>query len=273
MPPSASRVGLRFWLITAAALAAMAITASLGRWQLSRAAEKQALQATLDTRTRLPAVGADELLEAAKEQQGPMGAPPTDAEVSPHAPNLVHRQVSLEGHWLADHTVFLDNRQMQGRPGFFVLTPLQLQGRADVVMVQRGWIPRNFQDRTQLPPVSTPVGPVRVQGRVAAAPSRLYEFQGGHSAEGSSRIRQNLDLAAFRAETGLALSSLTVLQTDPAGPTGDGLLRDWPVVGAGVDKHYGYAFQWFGLCGLIALLYVWFQIVRRFIRPRSQPAA
>ena len=45
------------------------------------------------------------------------------------------------------------------------------------------------------------------------------------------------------------------------------------VVGAGVDKHYGYAFQWFGLCGLIALLYVWFQIVRRFIRPRSHPAA
>jgi len=45
------------------------------------------------------------------------------------------------------------------------------------------------------------------------------------------------------------------------------------VVGTGVDKHYGYAFQWFGLCGLMALLYVWFQIVRRFIRPRSQSAA
>jgi len=80
-------------------------------------------------------------------------------------------------------------------------------------------------------------------------------------------------LAAFRTETGLALAPLTVLQTGPVGDAGDGLLRDWPVVGAGVEKHYGYAFQWFGLCGLIALLYVWFQIVRRFIRPRSQPAA
>jgi surfeit locus 1 family protein len=46
--------------------------------------------------------------------------------------------------------------------------------------------------------------------------------------------------------------------------------RDWPAVSSGVDKHYGYAFQWFGLCGLIALLYVWFQIVRRFIRPRRE---
>ncbi len=37
-------LGLRFWLIAAAAVAGMLITASMGRWQLSRAAEKEALQ-------------------------------------------------------------------------------------------------------------------------------------------------------------------------------------------------------------------------------------
>jgi cytochrome oxidase assembly protein ShyY1 len=46
----------------------------------------------------------------------------------------------------------------------------------------------------------------------------------------------------------------------------EGLLREWPVVASGVAKHHGYAFQWFGLSGLIALLYVWFQIVQ----PRRQ---
>jgi surfeit locus 1 family protein len=40
------------------------------------------------------------------------------------------------------------------------------------------------------------------------------------------------------------------------------LLREWPQAATGVEKHYGYAFQWFGLALLIALLYVWFQIVR-----------
>ena len=178
----------------------------------------------------------------------------------------------LQGHWLPEHTVYLDNRQMRGRPGFFVLTPLQLAGPdGGVGLVQRGWGARNFQDRVELPPVETPQDVlVQVQGTVAAPPSRLYEFRGADSAQGSSRIRQNLDLASFRTETGLALAPFTVLQT---GAASEGLLRDWPVVGTGVDKHYGYAFQWFGLCGLIALLYVWFQIVRRFIRPRSQPAA
>jgi cytochrome oxidase assembly protein ShyY1 len=80
-------------------------------------------------------------------------------------------------------------------------------------------------------------------------------------------IRQNLDLAAFRSATQLPLLDLSVVQL---GEPGEGMQRDWPVVSSGVDKHYGYAFQWFGLCGLIALLYVWFQIVRRFIRPRRE---
>ncbi|OYD48342.1 SURF1 family protein [Acidovorax kalamii] len=260
-------LGLRFWLITLATVAGMLVTASLGRWQLSRAAQKEALQAMLDARGRMPAMDGRVLLSQ-----------PTMAAAK--AETLVHRAVVLEGRWLPEHTVYLDNRQMNGRPGFFVLTPLQLVGTpSGVVLVQRGWVPRNFQDRTQLPQVQTPQDVVvRVVGRVAAAPSRLYEFgggdssAGGHGAEGSSRIRQNLDLAAFRTETGLALAPLTVVQTGEAVGAGDGLQRDWPVVGAGVDKHYGYAFQWFGLCGLMALLYVWFQIVRRFIRPRSQPA-
>jgi surfeit locus 1 family protein len=175
----------------------------------------------------------------------------------------------LEGQWMPAHTVYLDNRQMHGKPGFYVVTPLLLQDEKTVVLVQRGWIPRNFQDRTQVPHVDTPSGVVQVRGRLAGLPSRLFELGGGDSGQGSSRIRQNLDFAALSAEVQKTVLALTVVQL---GAASEGLLRDWPAVSSGVDKHYGYAFQWFGLCGLIALLYVWFQIVRRFIRPRSQPA-
>ncbi|MEG2818833.1 MAG: SURF1 family cytochrome oxidase biogenesis protein, partial [Comamonas sp.] len=80
-----------------------------------------------------------------------------------------------------------------------------------------------------------------------------------------SRIRQNADIPAWAQQSGLSLLGLSILQT---GAAGDGLLRDWPVINAGVQKHYGYAFQWFGLCLLIVLLYVWFQLVRRFFLRR-----
>lgn len=258
MTASRAPLGARFWWILLATLVGMGTTAALGRWQLSRAAQKLSLQAAMDARGQLPAL-----------EGGTLTA---HAGLDGSAESLVHRAVLLRGRWLPEHTVYLDNRQMQGRPGFYVLTPLLLsEPGKGAVLVQRGWAPRNFQNRAQLPAVVTPAETeVQIEGRVAAAPSRLYEFDGVHGTEGSSRIRQNLDLAAFRAETGLALAPLTVVQT---GAASEGLLRDWPVVGTGVDKHYGYAFQWFGLCGLMAILYVWFQIVRRFVRPRSQPAA
>ena len=249
-------LGLRFWLITLATVAGMLLTASLGRWQLSRAAQKETLQAMLDARGRMPAMDGRVLLSQ-------------PAVATTEAETLVHRAVVLEGRWVPEHTVYLDNRQMNGRPGFFVLTPLQLEGAAHSVLVQRGWIARNFQDRTALASVETPQGEVEVTGRLALGPSRLLELAGADKGPGASRIRQNLELAAFAAETGLALAPLTVVQTQ--GPA-DGLLRQWPAFSAGVEKHHGYAFQWFGLSGLIALLYVWFQFVRR-LHPRSPRTA
>jgi len=172
------------------------------------------------------------------------------------APELVHRRVEVRGRWLAARTVYLDNRQMFGRPGFFVLTPLELQPGGLVLLVQRGWVPRDFEDRQKVPAIETPPGEVVVQGRWALPPSKLYDM----GEEGRGAIRQNLDLQQFRLETGLALGEMTVQQT---GAASEGLARDWPPINTGVSKHYGYAFQWFGLCALMAILYGWFQIVPR----------
>ncbi len=71
------------------------------------------------------------------------------------------------------------------------------------------------------------------------------------------------------AETGLPLLDVSLLQTGKTGVEADGLQRDWPEANLGVAKHYGYAFQWWGLAALIATLYVWFQIVRRIRNRRS----
>ena len=61
----------RFWLVTLLALAAVLVTASLGRWQLSRAAQKLALQAAIDERQRQPALPAQ-----APQRQGTGPAQP-----------------------------------------------------------------------------------------------------------------------------------------------------------------------------------------------------
>jgi len=206
-------------------------------------------------------------LQTAREQQAALL--PIDAESlglegdsQVNRQGLMHRRIELNGHWLPEHTVYLDNRQMNGRPGFYVLTPLKLRPSGIVILVQRGWAARSFLDRAALPVVLTPAGDVTVSGHLAPWPSRLYDFGGNETGP----IRQNLDLSHYRQQTGLPLLGVSVQQT---GTESEGLLREWPVVASGVEKHHGYAFQWFGLSALIASLYVWFQIVQ----PRRKKTA
>ncbi len=237
-------------VVLIAAVLGVAATSALGTWQLNRAAQKLALEAALESRAALPELRASELANSAA------------AAVPQHS-----QRTRLTGQWMASHTVFLDNRQMNDKPGFFVVTPLKLIGSNEAVVVQRGWVPRNFVDRAALPVVPTPAGEVEVTGLIAPPPSRLFEFAG--AAPGP--IRQNLDLVAYAVEVGTPLKPLSVLQSDnrATNPAADGLLRQWPRPATGVQKHHGYAFQWFALSALMAGLYVWFQLIRPRLRATS----
>ena len=232
------------WLVLGVALLGMGVAFSLGLWQLGRAAEKTALQAAKTKQANKVALDGRTLGTALDD---------------PQRAGLIHRRMVLLGRWLPQYTVFLENRQMNAKPGFFVLMPLQIEGTNGLILVQRGWAQRSFTDRAALPVIQTPEGLVEIEGHLAPWPSRLYDFGGVEKGP----IRQNLALHAFRIETGLGLLDVSFLQS---GPASEGLLREWPVVVSGVEKHHGYAFQWFGLSGLIALLYVWFKIVQ----PRRQ---
>lgn len=237
----------RFWVLTLAAVLTFAGTLSLGQWQLRRAAQKESLQAALDAKATLPPLD-----NAALAGNG-------------NAQDTLYRHAVLTGEWQPKYTVYLDNRPMDGQTGFWVMMPLALQGSKNMILVQRGWIPRDFVNRTRLSEVITPSGIVTVSGRIALPPAKLYEFAGADA----GLIRQNLDMGAYRLETGLALMDVSLVAL---GSPSEGLLRDWAAPALGLEKHYGYAFQWFGLAALVLGLYVWFQLIvplRRRYRPSS----
>ncbi|HEX5686685.1 MAG TPA: SURF1 family protein [Ideonella sp.] len=243
-PPARARPR---WLILLAALALMALTARLGWWQLDRAAQKKALQTAIEAQADASAL--------------PASALPAD---EPEATRQRYRRITLQGQWMAEHTVYLENRQMRGRPGFFVLTPLKLP-TGDAVLVQRGWLPRDLVDRTRIAPYRTAEGEVQIQGRIVPWPSHLTAL----GAEASGAIRQNLDFADEAARVQRALRPFAIAELDQPGHAKDGLLRDWPMPAVDVHKHYGYAAQWFALCALTAGLYVWFQLIRPRRRQRA----
>ncbi|MCY0857596.1 SURF1 family protein [Cupriavidus sp. D39] len=226
-------------LPTIAALVVIAVTCALGNWQLNRAHEKVARAA------RLEALAAQPPLE--------IGRSLADGAVA-------ERRVHVRGRFDAAHTVLLDNRPhgngTDSRAGFMVLTPLRVAGgdaSAPAVLVLRGWLPRDAQDRTHIAPFPTPEGEVELDGTALATVPRVFSLGQGANAEAGQKIRQNVDLAAYARELGVPLQPFVLEQRND---NGDGLARDWAPADIGADRHYGYAFQWFGLAALTLVLLV-----------------
>lgn len=238
---------LRWWVVALAAAFTVALTMGLGFWQLSRAAEKQDLDTLIEERGTMEAWTGRDLATAKDAKEG------------------YHRTARLTGEWVPQASVFLDNRPMAGRSGFILVTPFKLQDLPQAILVQRGWVPRDFVDRTRVPAIDSPSGWVTIEGRLAPPPSHLFEL--GASPPGP--IRQNIDLAAFTHETQLLLLNASLLQTAPIDTA---FQRDWPRFAAGAQKNMGYAVQWFAMSATAALLFLWFQIIspRRKHRPHGK---
>ncbi len=233
------------------------LTSALGFWQLRRAAAKEDLQ---------------QRIEAAAN-----AAPssPTADELGRPA-SLVYRHVRLEGRWLPDRVVYLDNRPHAGQAGFFVLMALRIDAPvAAEVIVNRGWTPRNGADRSRIARYATPGGDVRVSGLVLAEEPKLLELAATPGKQ-LGGIWQNFDSAAYVRASGRAALPIVLRQdatreATKAGVEDDGLARDWPdragVLQGQIDRHHGYAFQWFALTATLAALLV-LQIVRRIRHAR-----
>ena len=168
------------------------------------------------------------------------------------AEELIDRAATARGHWLAEKTLFLDNKIHRSRPGYHVLTPLQLSGSESVVLVNRGWIgaPRL---RSDIPSIPTAAGEIEVAGVTRSFETRIFELQ---ESEPEGPIWQHVRAADYRRRSGLDALPVILLQTNGEG---DFLLRDWGSPENPGTKNYGYAAMWlvFALMAVAYGLFAW----------------
>jgi cytochrome oxidase assembly protein ShyY1 len=230
------RFSFRFRLLPfIAMLVVAAIGISLGQWQLRRAAEKEAIAQRITERAKEPPLRLDGVAATA-----------ADADA------LEFRQVLVRGEFLPGWTIYLDNRPYEGKPGFHVITPLKIAGSSRHILVARGWVARDVADRSRIPEIPTPAGVVEVSGSVRRHAGRLLQL-GQPAPLKPGAIVQNLDAAQLAQATGLEFEPFIVEQADGGK---DGLVRDWPLPSLGMDRHLGYAFQWFALAATAFLFFV-----------------
>lgn len=252
---TARPVSRRFVVFGGGALVALLVPVfvSLGQWQWNKAAVKEARQALLDSR--------------AKEAPLPLTTTPVDAEA------MRYRRVSVRGVYEPQRQILIDNRVHREQAGYHVLTPLRI-GSGDAngangmrVLVNRGWVPAG-PDRRQLPAIATPAGAVELTATAIVPGNRFFtlaaEPAGGGWESPAMPVWQNLDLARYRQATDFPLQPV-VLQLDPDG-TG-GFVRDWPRPDERIERHVGYAWQWFGFAA--ATLGIWlFFLLRPWLTRR-----
>lgn len=213
---------------TVAALAMVALTVWLGRWQSDRAEEKAGRQALLEAR----------IAEAPLRLTGPVRS----------AEALLFRRVRVEGRFVPEGQIFVDNRIHGGRAGFHVVTPLAIGGGGAVVLVNRGWIARSSAYPAP-PEVPVPAGERVVEGLATLPPARFLELSADTV---TGNVWQNLSLSRYAARAGREVLPVVILASAPAA----GLTAVEETPDAGIAKHREYSLTWFSLAATVAALWV-----------------
>lgn len=202
-------------------LCGAAVFARLGVWQLSRLAERRAFNATLLKR---------------------LDNPPVDVSGLPKDTSDAHyRRVTLRGTWRYDKEVLWAGRTRNGSPGVNFLTPLQVEGRDSVIIVNRGWA---------YSPDATTIDNSRWRDGDSATIAGYVETwrperQAAAGATRRERTVHTLAHQAIAASTGLPVASYLVVQTSDsvAKPDSVPVRLVYPALDEG--SHENYAIQWF----------------------------
>jgi surfeit locus 1 family protein len=234
--PIGNRVFAPGLVPTLAMLPLLALLLWLGMWQYHRAGEKRALWESFER-------GADRTVPL------PMGGAPPPERYS---------HVRVEGAYLPERQVLLDNLTHAERAGYRVLTPL---ARADgsVVLVDRGWVPLG-RTRQDLPDVAVGAGPRFVTGRVDRLPRAGIELANVPDGTGWPRVLSFPRMEQVERVLGRPLYPQVVL-LDPSLP--DGYVRDWQPPGMPPERHLGYSVQWFGLATTLLVLWAVVSLKKR----------
>lgn len=209
---------------------------ALGVWQLGRAEEKQQL---LDR----------------QEQRGRDSPLRLSAQTGADPEALRYRRIVVEGEYDAAQQFLIDNQVVNGRAGYYVLTPYKMRHSDQAVLVNRGWVPAGA-DRRVLPDVNIVEKQQTVTGRINFFPAVGIKLTGAEiPSDGWPAIVQVVDSKVLSQRLGYRLLDFQV-EMDPE--ASNGYMREWKA-GAALtpEKHVAYAFQWFGLALTLVIIFVW----------------
>ena len=221
---------------TIAFIAAFICFVQLGFWQLERASEKNSINSNYTLRQQDPSINLNE------------------EKLLDNKESLLWRRTEVNGSFLNEKNIILDNQILNKIAGFNVLTPFKIEDSKYVVLVNRGWQP-NLTERDLIPNIQNLKGTLYLQGHVAKFPtSGISLGQSNIETLNSSIFRmQRLD---FNELKGFLTFNLlpSMIYLDPL--LDNKYYSTFKLPAPDSEKNYGYAFQWFAFAFTLLIIFI-----------------
>ena len=218
----------RFFIPAFLIIATLALLITLGFWQLDRADEKRAIEDQVaNANANIAELITDVDLLSEKE----------------------YYHVHLQGSYIKDKQFIYDNQIVDQIPGYYVLTPFVLKGDSKVILINRGFIPWNGR-RDQIADID--IGADITEAKVQISkPVKRIELKADQIKPDFPVLIQALDLVKMSAIASLDFAS-TVGLLSPESE--NGFVRQWEPYTGSIERHIGYAIQWFLMALVLSII-------------------
>ena len=230
-------MSFRFLIPSVLIVATIAFLTSLGFWQLDRANEKRAIEASIQkANTGIVELIADENRLLEKE----------------------YYQVRLKGQYQSNKQFIYDNQIVDQVSGYYVLTPFKLENQPSAIIINRGFIPWNG-DREKLADVSIKKTKSEIKVQISK-PIKRIELKSSEIGNNFPVLIQAIDLVKMSELAGIDFSSMVGLLD---ASMDDGFVRKWEPYTGSIEKHIGYAVQWFLMAIVLGIIGIRIAIKQR----------
>ena len=230
-------MSFRFLIPSVLIVATIAFLTSLGFWQLDRANEKRAIEASIQkANTGIVELIADENRLLEKE----------------------YYQVRLKGQYLSNKQFIYDNQIVDQVSGYYVLTPFKLENQSGAIVINRGFIPWNG-DREKLADISIDKTKSDIKVQISK-PIKRIELKSSEIGNNFPVLIQAVDLVKMSELAGIDFSSMVGLLD---ASMDDGFVRKWEPYTGSIEKHIGYAVQWFLMAIVLGIIGIRIAIKQR----------
>ena len=221
-------MSFRFLVPSILILATMAFLVSLGFWQLDRADQKRTIEASIQKAN----TGVVELIVNQNELL-----------------NKEYYEVRLQGSYISDKQFIYDNQIVDQASGYYVLTPFVLTGQSNAIMINRGFIPWNSR-RDQLADIAVGSAFREIKVQVSK-PIKRIELKTSDISNQFPVLIQAIDFDVIEEISSTSFVDVIGL-LDPS--SDDGFVRKWEPYTGSIEKHIGYAIQWFLMALVLGII-------------------